>query len=665
MGSIILKGGIIMSHIAPDSIVKLYAGVESGDGNRVVFSNRAQQEAYYNRRLIRTQGEVSYIRKGRGYVQISGNIENVINANFLSFTNPSFEGIKYYAEIIDHEYVSNEVVKFYFNVDYFQTFMFGVTYNPTEIVREHLSQSDWTKAVTNPYDTSIPGLATQESFTFNDSDYVRPTVSLSQDTGTMIPVCKYGSATYEAGLQPYLVMFVTSSEYYAEDHPDLSTWVNSFTVIKDNTTIPDTMSFANQVISQTRSIQNMPRPLGIYCMTANTAGHEKMKEGIDALTKAGLSSNILGIYSLTQFQLMQFVNDNNNSNPSEKMLTSVNVTTRTTGGSNPKLKRAPFSYIKAVSPSGAVKEYRYEDFQYPTAGTVKFFPFTSLGGVPSMDLVPINYKQIGQATLTGLNFGERLSHNTFPQAPYTTDAFLTWMSSQYQQAIVNTSTPNMIRRGVTMAASAIKLGASLGMSSAGMMQTDSNAQYAMSQATSAAQASNISNNAMFNIANQQHNQMMGGASGAGGLVNQFGSLADDMNVIQSMRGKSPIYDYGAEKSAYIADQYHAGNSVGYINTSTLRQHFELYFMKLNDGMAQLVDNYFNLYGYNSGRIGIPYLCQMLTGGESSPHWATVGGRPYTYVHTAGINVIANSMTTQKYIEAVFDNGCAFILGDGR
>ena len=35
MDIITLKGGIIMSHIAPDSIVQLYAGVESGDGNQI------------------------------------------------------------------------------------------------------------------------------------------------------------------------------------------------------------------------------------------------------------------------------------------------------------------------------------------------------------------------------------------------------------------------------------------------------------------------------------------------------------------------------------------------------------------------------------------------------------------------------------------------------
>ena len=131
-----------------------------------------------------------------------------------------------------------------------------------------------------------------------------------------------------------------------------------------------------------------------------------------------------------------------------------------------------------------------------------------------------------------------------------------------------------------------------------------------------------------------------------------------------LHGSKPLYDYSAEKAKYIADEYHPGSgSYWYVRYG--RVQYELFFMTLNDAMTQTVDNYFNAFGYNSGRIGVPRICNFIKASGPAPHFVTIDDGPATYVQTGDMHVVSNLKPASDYIEALFNAGCRFIKGDGR
>ena len=128
--------------IVPNSTIKLYANVDIDNGEQLVFSSVANQLAYFESCLAVSQVPCTVVRKtGALRVEIAGNI--ISNCNYLSFTNPSFDDKIIYARIIDYDYINNECAEITYAIDYWQTWMFDVGYEPCFIEREHLSEADW------------------------------------------------------------------------------------------------------------------------------------------------------------------------------------------------------------------------------------------------------------------------------------------------------------------------------------------------------------------------------------------------------------------------------------------------------------------------------------------------------------------------------------------
>ena len=87
--------------------------------------------------------------------------------NYISFINPNFDNKEVYARILDYDYVNNETVDIAYGIDYWQTWMFDVTFRPSYIEREHLSETLYNIAEINPYSVSIPEFRTAETLPIN------------------------------------------------------------------------------------------------------------------------------------------------------------------------------------------------------------------------------------------------------------------------------------------------------------------------------------------------------------------------------------------------------------------------------------------------------------------------------------------------------------------
>lgn len=628
-----------MAHIdiGQNSVLNLYSNVEVSDGLQVAFSSATAQYNYFSKRRVKQYTDMSYVYRN-GVVKIQDTPQVVARANYISFNNPSFESKPIYARITDYQYVNNATVKITYAIDWFQTFMFDVDYHSCQIMREHLSETDWQKAIANPWDRSILELNSTESFNFSEED--RRLIDWQSDFHESV-----GNAT----IAPYIVMNIASAPYDAETYKHLKKWQNKFEAINPETGVPEDVNLDLTSVPVTYMVDNTPRASALYIMKPKATMENDFvnsdepssvsvfKYGLMALTEAGLTSEIIGIYYLPP----SFIRAGLLGAFGPEHMATFNISGRTCGGINPKLKRAPFSYLKAVSPNGDAKEYKYELFSSPANG-IAFKYDATLSGMPSTALVPLNYGYGTLSTAVGTYIGnleERLENPMTIQIPYNIDAFLSYMSGIYSEAAARQATPIWM-----------KVASGAGKFAENIPQT-------------------IAGGAVSGAAGGPAGMAAGAVAAAGGSVlSSFGGeIVNDLravNDVTMLHGSKPLYDYSAEKAKYIADEYHPGSgSYWYVRYG--RVQYELFFMTLNDAMTQTVDNYFNAFGYNSGRIGVPRICNFIKASGPAPHFVTIDDGPATYVQTGDMHVVSNLKPASDYIEALFNAGCRFIKGDGR
>lgn len=628
-----------MAHIdiGQNSVLNLYSNVEVSDGLQVAFSSASAQYKYFSKRLVKQYTGMSYVYRN-GVVKIQDTPQVVARANYISFNNPSFESKPIYARITDYQYVNNATVKITYVVDWFQTFMFDVDYHSCQIMREHLSETDWQKAVANPWDRSIQELNSTENFNFSDED--RGVIDWSGD---------FHESVGATAITPYIVMNIASAQYDAKTYTHLKKWQGKFTAIDPGSSVPDEANLSLKSVPVSNMIDNTPRASALYIMKPNATMSNDFTNsdepstisvfsyGLKALTEAGLTSEIIGIYYLSP----SFIRAGLLGAAGSEHMDTFSISARTCSGTNPKLKRAPFSYLRAISPNGDVKEYKYELFANPKSG-ISFKYDATLSGMPSTALIPVNYRYGEVAETVGknlCNLEERLENPMTIQIPYNIDAFLSYMSGIYSESAARLATPIWM-----------KAASGVGNFASSVPET-------------------IAGGAMSGAGGGPAGMAAGAIAAAGGSALQSfgGEMIQDMqavNNITMLRGSNPIYDYSAEKAKYIADEYHAGSgSFWYIRYG--RVNYELFFMTLNDAMTETVDNYFNAFGYNSGRIGVPRVCNFIKGTGDQPHFVEIDDGLTTYVKTGDMHVVSNLKPASDYIEALFNAGCRFIKGDGR
>lgn len=158
--------------IVPSSTINLYSGVDIDMGEQLAFSSRAYQQAYFASKLAPggLQHPCTMVRKtGMIRIEVGRQLSaaTIKTCNYISFVNPEFDNKEVYARILDYDYVNNETVDIAYGIDYWQTWMFDVTFKDSYIEREHLSETLFNLAESNPYDIHIPEFRTAETLPIN------------------------------------------------------------------------------------------------------------------------------------------------------------------------------------------------------------------------------------------------------------------------------------------------------------------------------------------------------------------------------------------------------------------------------------------------------------------------------------------------------------------
>lgn len=650
--------------ITPDSEVTLYEDIPITAGYQLVFSSRLKQKAYFASKKKVSRADCTYIKKtGRLRIEYKTNV--VQRCNYISFKNSSFENVTFYARITDYEYVNNVTTDIYYSIDWWQTYMFDAGFKSCTIAREHLTKADHAKAVENPWRRDIPELLTDEGLACGKTsekiyetnltkiagDRFRVPVKTETDDSDNMVLCMFLSSfdidsivSTEAGLKEYnkFITNFTYCETVAATNTNGQTYQRlKFTDWKNNYGM--SYSICAIEISKMTATEFSQKPEVALSLLANA---------INFLTAYGITSSIIGLYTLPGwiFTLSTEYASNDRG-------TKVVVPIKKYENHDPKLNTSPFRYLRVSSPLDT-KEYMIELFANTiTDGSAPVLYYSyNLNGIPSISISPLNYKNSVDYydEYVQCNYEETITFQAFPQTGFSCDAYLTYLSQQYANWTVSGTLQDSDYVARLNAAEDAEVESGMGwLSNIGSF---------IGNVSDAVKEKDVGS--LFRASNDVvHFTEISGMTTAASNREQAKQNIDAIK--EAKYGKrlagSDIYD--GTKRAFIADKYTRGSSSGYLPYQFSNICFYITIVSLNETVLNQYDKLLAMYGYNSGRIGVPHICHWLMDGSYEPYFAKVGNDLSTYVQTNNMHVTNLNLDATNAIESLFNAGCRFVKGD--
>ena len=112
--------------------------LENDYKNQLTFTNASAQSTYFASTIQKTYSNYTYVKKDN-YIQVSDNIDTIIECNYLYYVNTGFTTKKYYCFITRMEYINENCTRIYFETDVFQTWQFQIQYTQSFVEREHVN----------------------------------------------------------------------------------------------------------------------------------------------------------------------------------------------------------------------------------------------------------------------------------------------------------------------------------------------------------------------------------------------------------------------------------------------------------------------------------------------------------------------------------------------
>ena len=647
-----------MAHIAigQDSVLNVYANIECTDGQQVIFQSDAARAAYFNNHRVAQFTGMSYVYHD-GIVKVQAGPGTMVNANYISFNNPSFESKPIYARITDWKYINNNTVALTYEVDWFQTFMFDFTAQSSQISREHLSESDWAAAVSNPWRADIMELNQDEGIVLNPYDLESTDYAELQSTKDMYAAFLVAQTTVtypdsqRGDVNTRLAYFYKSFEDRHIKSPTFTQYgrmimMGSYDV---GVAIPKAANIVFIKVDETIASTGYDAVVINSGYPEIQAGDSAISAFVNLMTGAGLTNQILSVTAMTIAQIRELAGANNH----------LTISPSVGNSTDPKLKRYPFCYTELMSPAGNTTEYTYEGWQ----GNTPTFILKTSYDLSSRTAMP--YKYLGKT----LNYRERFDCSPLLQIPYTTDNFLTYLSQCYQKTADRETSGGFLSAGGQVVSGAAQVG--LGALELG-------ASVATFGAAGAARAATTSAQQAVKYASRQQSAIGSGGGAISSIANGLGEIGSavglnyDQMAAGGLRGHSGIVhdifgdqgnltDLVTSRASHPGSAYTAG-ALPSVTASLMNPEYHYCNYYPTDATISLFEAYFAAYGYKTGRIGIPRVCNYINGSGSMPHWATIDGKSCTYVKTTGMKIIAPLKPAADYIRAVFDQGCRFVRG---
>lgn len=281
---------------------------------------------------------------------------------------------------------------------------------------------------------------------------------------------------------------------------------------------------------------------------------------------------------------------------------------------NNKLYTFPYNVIRMDNGNGDSAFYRYEFFGKDASGKIDptFVVDGAITCPPQMLCRPSNY--VGDS---GESFSDSLGLRDFPQVPYSINGFLAWLSN------------NFIPTTLSFAGGV--MGGAVGATASQMLSAENvgKAEQAYNSASQryVAQPTGQNQRSMMN-AYEHYNQAV-----------QHAETTDEikqMELASSVGGKI----LNEVEMPLTGVQSHAGSSSILFALGFLE--FEAFQECISRDMAEMIDSYFDRFGYAINKTQTPNL---------------LARRHYTYIKTKGCKISGDIPNDDRHtIESIFDNG---------
>lgn len=384
----------------PQSVISVCSGVrlDSRYRNTIYFSNAAAQEEYFAGKVARTFSAYSYLRKSWS-IKVNSTMEQAKAWSYLFFKNaPSFK--TYYYFINQIEYVNDNTVELFLELDVMQTYLFDITLLPSFVERQHTTSDEIGEH------TIDEGLDVGEIITNGTRRIILNLLAIMVSCTINPNVTEEGQVS---DALPYMYNNVFSGiKLWAVSPYRWQEWAAQLETLND--------------IGQIEAISQM----WMYPMELIKLGGEAQWEYGD------IAHPVEGAYS---------VDDNPRQYNVPKQLTTIDGYTP----KNNKLFCYPYNFLYCTNNEGTHAVYHYERFN--TEGDNVYFELTgsvSPGG--GVRLVPQQYDGIFS------NYNEGMSLTGLPSCAWNSDIYKLWLAqNQNQHQLANTTAGIKIAGGVVSA----------------------------------------------------------------------------------------------------------------------------------------------------------------------------------------------------------------------
>jgi len=697
-----------MSYIIPNSTVKIFRLNNAGYPiefdpnweNTRYFPNEQAQLTYmdaFNPIII---GANSYQRVNNGVIKVSvgiddNNIASLYNANYMAFKNTSFENKWFYCFIDKTEYLNNNTVTIWYHVDVIQTYMFDWEFNECLIEREHTVTDNFGEHTlpegleTGPYRSVPAEVFLQKDFApggevsmGNRYQYERAIIlATTYDINAMIK----GETDYSYGVVvPGAYGVGKGGEYYSgvrytafriNAEPTQGVYLlylggvykGGDKILTDDvmTTVPGSASDSYSTIAELSTIAQLITTNINSSSEHYTAIHSSVNLNVIEIYEKenwygygvptvetnsvqgafvvqtmvpGIGGGLSDIHKLNEF-LYQCASSerengviglfmmpydfypktddelNNGVVPLNMRVAFPTSLGNPLGGYIPRNKKlfcSPYNELYVTNNSGNEAQYRFEDFSNPNVrDSCMFSIWGNLSMNPGMYCAPLFYN--GNGYISGA-IDDELIVTGFPMCSYAIDSFKAWLAQN--AGMIGATAGSIVAGWATFIGAAIATGGA----SAAFQGANIGAGVPTGQL--------LLPGTVDSRANTGHSfsPMKGGTPGMGLIGSTLGALGTLYD-----HSRRPPQSHGANNGNLI---YQAGQLT-----------FSWYYKQIKPEYAEIIDKFFDMYGYKTNRVGTPNLAT----------------RPkYSYVKTIGCSIDGRIPGDYKaQIEAIFDKGIRF------
>ena len=283
---------------------------------------------------------------------------------------------------------------------------------------------------------------------------------------------------------------------------------------------------------------------------------------------------------------------------------------------NKKLFSYPYNQLWISNNQGTVNEYRYEDFKLDKDGFFHMEVAASGISSPECVLYPLDYRGVAKY------YDHALVLTGYPTVPWIGDTYKAYMAMNRNQ--IENAVFTQGANGLMNTISAFLGGAMTVNNAADMLQA------------AKADASNAGQTVSKTTKTGLRQQAMGGIFSAIGTAGT--SVVDYMTTVWQVEAK-------LKDVSNIPPNVGGLSGAGSVTSALSRFDYSAYYMCVKPEYAEIVDKFFDMFGYNTCTVKVPNT-------HSRPHW--------NYVKTIGCEIQGFlPQEAANIIKAVYDHGVTF------